>query len=225
MINGKKIVIAIVTFVMAAMFTVPALAADLNEVTFTDSKITVSGSCTTSNQVQVIVFDYNNQPLFFSTVDVVQDSFNKTLDAVFDLEAGKTYTIKVADYNGKNVSTDTFTVETENPSHTHSYSSEWKSDNTNHWHECTCGEKSDISAHTYGEWKIIKDATATEQGSKERICSVCGYRDTAIIAATEYSPQTGDTRNIVLWISLLFISSGAFVTLVIIMRQRKQSEW
>jgi len=213
MINVKKTVMAILTFVMVMLFTVPALAADLNEVTFADSKITVSGSCTTSEQVQVIVFDYNNQPIFFSTVDVVQNSFHKTLDAVFDLEEGKTYTVKIADYNGKNVSTDTFTVESENPIHTHSYTSVWKSDSTNHWHECACGEKSDTAAHTYGEWTITKGATAAETGSKERICSVCGYKETAVIAAAGVSPQTGDTGNMILWISLLFISGCTLATL------------
>ena len=73
MINVKKITTVILTFTLVLLFAVPALAADLNEVTFADSKITVSGSCTTSNQVQVIVFDYNNQPIFFSIVHLLID--------------------------------------------------------------------------------------------------------------------------------------------------------
>jgi len=177
MINVKKIVMVILTFVMVTLFTVPALAADLNEVTFADSKITVSGRCTTSDQVQVIVFDYNNQPIFFSTVDVVQNSFSKTLDAVFDLEEGKTYTVKIADYNGKNVSTGTFTVESEN---------------TNHW--------------------------------RERVSSVRGQKETAVIAATGASPQTGDTGNMIIWISLLFFSGCTLATLVSKAKLRKQNE-
>ena len=37
---------------------------------------------------------------------------------------------------------------------THGYPTEWKSDSTNHWYECTCGAKSDEAAHSYGtEWK------------------------------------------------------------------------
>ena len=32
------------------------------------------------------------------------------------------------------------------PSHTHSYGTDWKYDDTNHWHECECGDKADIAA-------------------------------------------------------------------------------
>ncbi|MGM9664445.1 MAG: hypothetical protein ACI3XF_06350, partial [Eubacteriales bacterium] len=63
--------------------------------------------------------------------------------------------------------------------HTHKAGSEWISDSTQHWHVCTCGEKIELSAHTFSEWKIVKEATATEKGSKERVCSVCGYKETA----------------------------------------------
>lgn len=34
-------------------------------------------------------------------------------------------------------------------SHTHDYSTEWKYDDNNHWHECACGNKTDIAAHTF----------------------------------------------------------------------------
>ena len=30
----------------------------------------------------------------------------------------------------------------------HTFGSEYKSDNKNHWHECECGEKSDVNSHT-----------------------------------------------------------------------------
>ena len=32
--------------------------------------------------------------------------------------------------------------------HVHSFGSEWKHDGTYHWHECDCGERTDVSAHT-----------------------------------------------------------------------------
>ena len=38
--------------------------------------------------------------------------------------------------------------------------------------------------HTYGEWTVVKNATATEDGSMERTCSVCSFKDTAVIPAT-----------------------------------------
>lgn len=50
----------------------------------------------------------------------------------------------------------------------------WISDDNTHWHECTCGEKIDESAHTF-EWVVDKAPTATEVGSKHQQCTVCGH--------------------------------------------------
>lgn len=51
---------------------------------------------------------------------------------------------------------------------------EWLSDDSTHWHKCTCGEKIDEAAHAF-EWVIDKAPTATEVGSKHQQCSVCGH--------------------------------------------------
>ncbi|MGN0600757.1 MAG: cellulase family glycosylhydrolase [Oscillospiraceae bacterium] len=58
--------------------------------------------------------------------------------------------------------------------HEHQYGNEWKSDETNHWHECTCGEKSDIAAHTKDSGTVTKQATLTENGTISYKCTVCG---------------------------------------------------
>ena len=63
--------------------------------------------------------------------------------------------------------------------HTHKYGTEWKYDETNHWHECECGNKADITAHTFKQI-IDKEATTTEKGSKHEECTVCGYKKTAV---------------------------------------------
>ena len=63
--------------------------------------------------------------------------------------------------------------------HTHNYGTEWKYDETNHWHECECGNKADITAHTFKQI-IDKEATATEKGSKHEECTVCGYKKAAV---------------------------------------------
>ncbi len=70
--------------------------------------------------------------------------------------------------------------------HTHSYGSEWKYDADNHWHECSCGDKKDVAAHTAGDWIIDTPATATADGTKHKECTVCGYT-----MATETIPATG----------------------------------
>ena len=69
--------------------------------------------------------------------------------------------------------------------HTHSYGSEWKYDADNHWHECSCGDKKDVAAHTAGDWIIDTPATATADGTKHKECTVCGYT-----MATETIPAT-----------------------------------
>ena len=69
--------------------------------------------------------------------------------------------------------------------------SDWKSDNTDHWKECTvvgCGViiEDSKAAHTAGEWIIDTPATATTDGTKHKKCTVCGYT-----MATETIPATG----------------------------------
>ena len=63
--------------------------------------------------------------------------------------------------------------------HTHKYGTEWKYDETNHWHECECGNKADITAHTFKQI-IDKEATTAEKGSKHEECTVCGYKKAAV---------------------------------------------
>ena len=41
-------------------------------------------------------------------------------------------------------------------SHTHSFSDLWLSDNDQHWHMCSCGEKDSIANHIYGDTKTSK---------------------------------------------------------------------
>ncbi|MCL2675702.1 MAG: DUF4815 domain-containing protein [Firmicutes bacterium] len=65
--------------------------------------------------------------------------------------------------------------------HTHSYGTAWKSDATGHWHECSCGDKSGFAEHTAGGWIVDVAATDTEEGSRHRECTVCGYVTTEVI--------------------------------------------
>lgn len=137
--------------------------------------------------------------------------------------------------------------------HTHKYGTEWKYDETNHWHECECGNKADITAHTFKQI-IDKEATATEKGSKHEECTVCGYKKATVdIPVTDFrnssddqpnkptntassesssadqtnkpintaSPKTGNTDNMILWIVLLVIGGGAFITATAVDRKKK----
>ena len=122
----------------------------------------------------------------------------------------------------------------------------WKYDKTQHWQECSCGEKLNVANHTYGDWKVTKEATETEAGSRERGCAVCEYVQTEAIPAAETgeptdstdptdssdsqgqqdpsgdtgSPQTGDSSNMMLWISLMLASCGGVLGMLLYRRKK-----
>ena len=72
------------------------------------------------------------------------------------------------------------------PVHTHSYGTTWKYDSIDHWHECSCGEKTDIAHHISNGGAVIVQPTATTTGVRVYSCSVCGY-----VMRTETIPATG----------------------------------
>ena len=65
----------------------------------------------------------------------------------------------------------------------HTRLSDWKFDETGHWKDCAdCNTTGiDNAAHTFDDWIIDKEPTATEAGLKHRTCSVCHYKETATI--------------------------------------------
>ncbi len=50
-------------------------------------------------------------------------------------------------------------------------------------------EEASLAKHSYGDWKIIKEATETSTGIRERECSVCGHKETGTI------PVIGHVHN------------------------------
>ena len=63
--------------------------------------------------------------------------------------------------------------------HTHKFAEEWTKDETHHWHAAICEHTTEVSgkeAHSFGDWTVTKEATEEAEGSKERSCSVCGYK-------------------------------------------------
>ena len=78
----------------------------------------------------------------------------------------------------------------------HTPSDKWSSDDDNHWHVCaSClEEKSDVAAHTYGDWKVTKEPTEKKEGEKTKTCTVCGHEVTEkvekLAPATETAAET-----------------------------------
>ncbi len=131
----------------------------------------------------------------------------------------------------------TMTIETISATggeHTHSYGSDWKNDATNHWHECSCGDKADKAAHDF-KWVVDKEATATQKGSKHEECRGCGYKKAAVEIPATGTPtepgkptdsdslQTGDNSNMILWIALLFVSGGVVIGIIVYSKKKKEN--
>lgn len=79
--------------------------------------------------------------------------------------------------------------QTDSDSHEHSFSEEWKYDETYHWHEATCEHKTAVGSkeeHTFGEWTVTVVATDANKGSKERVCSVCLYKQVKAIPRLDH---------------------------------------
>ena len=132
------------------------------------------------------------------------------------------------------------------PSHTHSYGTEWKYDDTDHWHECECGDKADTAAHNF-QWEIDKAATKEATGIKHEECTVCGAKrsentvidklpDGGNTSNTGSSgnntnkpgnddstkcPQTGDSSNHIGWLAAL---CGVLTLLGVSGKKRKESK-
>ena len=79
-----------------------------------------------------------------------------------------TITVKVAETDTYTATQTSYTVKV-----SHKYSDAWKSDETNHWKECTCGDKKEVAGHTESDWIVDKAATASETGAKHKECTEC----------------------------------------------------
>ncbi|MGN0596179.1 MAG: hypothetical protein ACI4J1_02470, partial [Ruminiclostridium sp.] len=80
------------------------------------------------------------------------------------------------------------------PAH-HVTDNEWSSDNdVNHYHLCTvCGEKVDITAHTYDGGTVTIEPTEETEGERLYTCTVCQHTKTEVIAklAHTHKPSNG----------------------------------
>jgi putative LPXTG-motif protein cell wall anchor domain protein len=135
------------------------------------------------------------------------------------------------------------------PSHTHSYGTEWKYDDTDHWHECECGDKADTAPHSF-QWEIDKAATKEATGIKHEECNICGAKrsentvidklpdggNTDNTGSSDNNtdkpgndnstkcPQTGDSSNHIGWLAALYVSGGVLTLLGVSGKKRKESK-
>lgn len=169
-----------------------------------------------ANKTYVVVREHNG---VYEQIPVTYDKVDGTLTFESD---------RFSDYALATVSGDT-------PVHTHTYG-DWKSDATNHWKECSCGDKTGVADHDF-KWVVDKEATAAVTGSKHEECKTCGYKKSAVTipVTTEPSkpnpdtgngdtknPKTGDNSNLALWIALMLASCGGILGAAFYGKKKKE---
>ena len=79
--------------------------------------------------------------------------------------------------------------------HEHTFAEEWKTDENFHWKECECGEIKFDAEHTFGDWKVTKEATEEAEGSKTGVCEVCKKEVTEKIDVKGHSYSESWTKD------------------------------
>ena len=91
----------------------------------------------------------------------------------------------------------------EDKPHTHTYSTTWSTDETNHWHECTCGDKKDLAPHVDAnndhncdvcDKKMSDHTGGTATCTDKATCTICGQKYGELAAhnyKTEWSYDSG----------------------------------
>ena len=78
--------------------------------------------------------------------------------------------------------------------HTHKAGTEWKKDESSHWHECTgegCGEKMDVAQHSWDNGIVITEATESSKGLVRYTCKVCNATKEKEIPMLQHTHKAG----------------------------------
>lgn len=97
--------------------------------------------------------------------------------------------------------------------HEHFFSPAWRNNENGHWHECACGEKSDLAAHSMS-WTTVDKATGKAPGREHGVCSVCGYTEDKEIPYEGGSGALGK-------LFIVLIAVIAVVILVLVIEQAR----
>ncbi|GEM_PF-1307661 len=88
--------------------------------------------------------------------------------------------------------------------HSHSYNTEWSTDEANHWHECTCGDKKDVAAHVDANndhnCDVCGSKTSDHKGgtatcTEKATCSICGQKYGDLAAHSYKTEWSTDETN------------------------------
>ena len=103
--------------------------------------------------------------------------------------------------------------------HVHVYSEEWTCDGDNHWHECACGDKKYVTAHTLGEGVMTVEPQKDAYGEMVFTCSICGGEKKALVV--------GATAELLPWwiacgvLAVLFVGALTLIIVVVVKINKK----
>ncbi len=128
-----------------------------------------------AEHTMVLVASITSETVYGSCSDFVKTTYVATVS--YD---GQTYT-----------NTEVYQVGTPD----HSFSNELKHNDTEHWYECVCGEKKDVTEHTFENDTVTKEATCAESGEKIATCA-CGETKTTVIPKTSTHSYVNGTCTV-----------------------------
>lgn len=154
---------------------------------------------------------------------------NKVIDgetnAVLKTSEPGVYTVSVTATDGNLVSSAVQSEGIKCSIEPHATTETWSSDSLSHWKVCEiCGAKFECETHSWSEWEVTEQASATSDGVQKRICEICGFEESKTIkmlkddSAEDGLPATGDFSSILI-IALGLISLLA-LTFVVLSRKK-----
>ncbi len=123
------------------------------------------------------VTDESSEAISEAVSEVVSETESSEAESSADVSDVSDESVENSEEISEDISEDVSVPEV----HNHVYSESYKSNETAHWYECECGEVNGMKLHNYGEWTVLKEATETKEGAKERVCKDCNYKEEATI--------------------------------------------
>ena len=95
--------------------------------------------------------------------------------------------------------------------HTHTFDNIWAADDSQHWHECSCGEQRDSASHNWNSGEKDDDGNVTY---------TCGTCQASYVQEAVKDPAP-EFPWMIIFVVLLLALIGAIVTLVILLKPKK----
>lgn len=112
----------------------------------------------------------------------------------------------------------------------------WNFNAEEHFRKCGVCSFTEHFAHEFGDWSILEEPSAEQKGLKQRICTVCGYKELVELpkespsmpadngesdSSSSNSPRTADDSNIESMFVLAVIALFGIVMLSIYKKKRR----